>query len=165
MERRSSGGTIDPQRLVSDEPASSCHKIQQAARSTYQHLAASRGHRRHAVVNDNEPELDETFEEIGLREAIVRYGVAKCAQGCPLVRRKIEIDVVVHVASSDINVRAPLLAALHEDRATTMSPEFGWLFRTPLHKLPHFVAPQELRSATRIKIAGERISSASLITN
>ncbi|RXH26412.1 hypothetical protein XH99_21035 [Bradyrhizobium nanningense] len=39
---------------------------------------------------------------------------------------------------------APLLARLHEDHATTMSREFGGLFRTSLHKLPHFVATREI---------------------
>jgi len=39
---------------------------------------------------------------------------------------------------------APLLAALHEDHATTMSREFGGLFRTSLHELPHFVATREV---------------------
>jgi hypothetical protein len=59
-----------------------------------------------------------------------------------LIRRKIEFEIVVHVASSDSHVRAPLLAALHEDHATTMSREFGELFRTSLHELPQSIAPQ-----------------------
>lgn len=115
------------------------HQIQEPTRSAHQHLTPGRRHRRYTVVNDDKSKLDEPFDNIGLQEATVRQRVAKRAQRLPLVRREIEVDVVAHVASNDSNVHAPLLAALHEDHATTMSPEFVELFRTSLHELPRCV--------------------------
>src|SRR4051794_3009993 len=99
------------------------NEIEQPARSADQHFAACGCHRKHAVIDVDEAELDEAFDEIGLREATIRHRVPQCAQGFPLVRRKFEVDVVAHVASSDSTVRGPLLAAPHEHHATTMSPE------------------------------------------
>src|SRR4051794_24879274 len=142
MDSRFCGRTV----MFRTRVAVSRRQIQQPTRSAYQHLASIRRHDRHAVADDDKAKLDEAFDEIGLRKATVRHRVAKRLQNLPLVRRKIEVDVVAHVASSRGAVRAPLLEALHEDRATTMSREFDEASRTSLHKLLHAIAPQALRS-------------------
>lgn len=109
MERRSCGGTTDLSGEMSREMIGaglSRYEIEQPAGAAHEHLASGRRHRRYTVNNGNEAELDEAFDEIGLRETTVRRRVAKCAQRFPLVRRKFEVEIVAHVASSDRAVRA-----------------------------------------------------------
>ena len=82
------------------------HEIQQPARSAHEYLAAGRCHRWHAVVDDDQAEFDKAFDEIGFRQATLRWWVAKCAQSFPLVRCKFDVGIAVHVASRDGTVGA-----------------------------------------------------------
>ena len=109
MDRRSCSGMTDPHVEILVEMIGanlSCDKIEQPARSAYEHLASGRRYHRDSVVDGDEAELQQAFDEIRLRETTVRQRVAKCAQRLPLVRREFEVDIVVHVASSDRTVRA-----------------------------------------------------------